>query len=175
MQEAASGRYRLPRRALVTEILADMAGVESSLEWPYLRDVEQAHALPTAARQVSLGDGTRIDARYTEFGVIVELDGQCHLASEFRDMERDNAHTELGEVSLRYGSVDVRTRACAVARQVARVLRHHGWAGEPQRCARCQGESGSLEESGWSADPKLLVSARSRRRDLDFRAGARRW
>ena len=186
LREAASGRYRLPRRELVTEILADMAGVESSVEWRYLRDVEQAHGLPTAARQVSLVGGTRIDARYTEYGVIVELDGQCHLASDFRDMERDNAHTELGEASLRYGSVDLRTRACAVAGRAPACCAGAGGrvntGGAPvargEVCGavgvRCAGEPASLEESGWSTDPNLPVSGRSRSWHR-FSGRGRRW
>lgn len=51
---ATIGRLpRLPQRALLGEILADVAsGVRSVLEQRYLHDVERAHGLPAGERQV---------------------------------------------------------------------------------------------------------------------------
>jgi very-short-patch-repair endonuclease len=115
--------------------------VEGPLEHAYLRDVERAHGLPAASRQVSVSRGTRSDAVYEEFGVVVELDGRVgHSGAEavFRDLRRDNAHAELNMTTLRYGSADVRGRPCDVAAQVAAVLRRRGWTGTYAGCPRCR-------------------------------------
>lgn len=158
LRDAAGRRPRLSHRRMVTDILADLAGVESTLEWAYLRDVEKAHGLPTGRRQRSLTVGTRSDVHYDEHATVVEVDGRHHARSEtsFRDLDRDNAHTALGTWTLRYGSADVRGRPCAVARQVATALSLHGWSGPLTPCRRCagacerscRGERDSLETSG---------------------------
>ncbi len=76
---------RLPRRALLREVLVDVgAGAQSPLEWRYLRHVERAHGLPTGERQVTeatqVVDGeviqvVRRDVRYRDHETVVELDG----------------------------------------------------------------------------------------------------
>jgi hypothetical protein len=125
----------------IAELLAPaLAGVQSPLEWRYARDVERAHNLPSGERQArgpdSGGSATWRDVEYVSLGVVVELDGRVgHTEGhEFRDMRRDNRTTELDELTLRYGSADVMTRPCAVATQVAQVLRLRGWLGTPKRC-----------------------------------------
>ncbi|MDQ7992230.1 MAG: type IV toxin-antitoxin system AbiEi family antitoxin domain-containing protein [Propionicimonas sp.] len=134
-------RRRVPNRRLIEAILGDLHGVESTLEWTYRRDVERAHRLPEARRQVSLSAGTRSDVSYEGFGVLVELDGRRgHLdaAAAFRDLARDNRHAGAGLITLRYGSADVRGRPCQVARQVWATLVARG-LGEPfHPCRRCQ-------------------------------------
>ena len=128
-------------RQVISELLTPaFAGVHSSLEWRYARDVERAHGLPTSQRQArgpdADGSATWRDVVYAAMGVVVELDGRLgHIEGhEFRDMARDNRTTALGEVTLRYGSVDVMVRPCAVAAQVAHVLGLRGWLGKPNRC-----------------------------------------
>jgi very-short-patch-repair endonuclease len=138
---ALESRRRVRGRHLFESLLGDMLGVESGLEYVYRRDVERAHGLPTARRQVSLSSGTRSDAVYEEQGVIVELDGLASHAAAigaFRDLRRDNAHAELNLITLRYGSADVRGRPCDVAAQVAAVLRSRGWTGQRTACPRCR-------------------------------------
>lgn len=134
-------RRRVRGRARFEALLDDFQGVESGLEYAYRREVERAHGLPTARRQVSLSRGTRSDAFYEEYGVVVELDGLLSHASAigaFRDLRRDNAHAELNLITLRYGSADVRGRPCDVATQVAAVLQSRGWTGHQTACPRCR-------------------------------------
>ena len=135
-------RARVRGRRQFEAILGDLSGVESALEYAYRRDVERAHGLPPARRQLSVSRGTRSDGVYEEFGIVIELDGRAHhepTASAFRDLRRDNAHAELNLITLRYGSADVRGRPCEVAAQVATVLRSRGWAGEYPGCPSCCG------------------------------------
>lgn len=134
-------RPRVAGRAMLREIAADLAGIESTLEWVYRRDVEEAHGLPTGRRQAVIVAGSRCDVHYDGHHLVVELDGRVHLKRVFRDLERDNAHALRGETTLRYGSVDVRGRACHVARQVGGALRLRGWTGLPRRCRSCPPEA----------------------------------
>lgn len=135
------GRHRVRGRDRFDDLLADLNGIESTLEFAYLRDVERAHGLPIGLRNVSVSSGTRTDVHYVEYGVLVELDGRRghHDAnSTFRDLNRDNRHVLIGKPTLRYGSVDVRGRSCQVARQVGGLLAGRGWAGPFQTCPRCR-------------------------------------
>lgn len=139
--QAIRRRARVRGRRRFEAILADLEGVESTLEYVYRRDVERAHGLPEPRRQVSISRGTRSDGVYQEFGVVIELDGRAgHEEAErsFRDLERDNAHAERNVITLRYGSADVRGRPCEVAAQVAAVLRSRGWQGDYPGCPWCR-------------------------------------
>lgn len=138
---ALSERSRHPNRELLTAMLSDVAsGAQSPLEVRYLREVERAHGLPVAARQAQLGRRYRTDCWYREFGVLVELDGRLHRSGGVvgQDLQRDNDHALLGQVTLRYGWPAVSGRPCAVARQVAVVLADRGWLGALTRCPRCR-------------------------------------
>jgi len=133
-------RARVRGRRRIEAVLADLDGIESTLEYVYRRDVERAHGLPAARRQASVSAGTRSDGFYEAYGVVIELDGRAfhqNPDAAFRDLARDNAHAALNLITLRYGSADVRGRPCAVARQVAAVLKSRGWTGTPLRCPRC--------------------------------------
>ncbi|TQS41267.1 hypothetical protein [Cryptosporangium phraense] len=127
----------LPRRADIAAVLDDVAGgAHSALEWHYLVDVERAHGLPTGDRQRPLG-GSRQDVHHREYRTTVELDGRVvHQPSRaaWHDRARDNAAASRGEMTLRYGWADVRDRPCAVAAEVAAVLRVGGWPGGLRRC-----------------------------------------
>jgi hypothetical protein len=135
---------RLPKlrlRRVVRELLGvELNGVRSPLEWRYATHVERAHGLPRAQRQQHHaqpeGLHTFRDATYAEFGLVVELDGRIghREVDAFRDMARDNRTAELGGMTLRYGWVDVTTRPCVVAVQVARVLTIRGWPGVITSC-----------------------------------------
>ena len=141
LRRAISYRSRVPRRALLEALLADVAdGAESPIEVLYLRDVERAHGLPDGKRQqpTARRRGWR-DVLYLAHGVVVELDGRLGHAGlgRFRDMDRDNVALVDGLLSLRYGNADLVGRPCQVARQVARVLQQRGWDGMPTPCRRC--------------------------------------
>ena len=124
----------------MVESLGDVEqGVRSNLEYRYVRDVERAHGLPRAERQVRVVRGGRVcylDNLYRECLVGVELDGLvAHPPGErWRDFRRDNAGVADGIVTLRYGWADVTGRPCEVAGQVAAVLRRRGWAGRALAC-----------------------------------------
>lgn len=134
----AQGRRRLPRRAALVAVLDDLQGIESNLEFVFRRDVERAHRLPAATRQFA-HRGSRFDALYEPYGVVAEVDGRRgHLDGRFRDFERDNRHATTGLITLRYGSYDVRSSPCDIARQVAAALALRGWEGTPRPCRRCR-------------------------------------
>ena len=141
LQRALDRRTRHPHRGLLADLLADVGeGAESPLELRFLRDVERAHELPRAARQVRSADGTaRRDAYDEEFGVLVELDGRRghEGTGRFRDMRRDNAAVRQALVTLRYGFGDVAGQPCSVAAELAEVLTARGWSGLLRRCPAC--------------------------------------
>jgi very-short-patch-repair endonuclease len=139
--ERVAQRTRLAGRRQLLAVLADLAGVESSLEWVFRRDVERAHRLPKARRQVSVSRGSRSDGFYEEQGVLVEIDGRRgheDSGSSFRDLDRDNRHTARGLTTLRYGSADLRGRPCEVARQVWEALAARGLTEPFHPCPRCR-------------------------------------
>lgn len=137
---------RLPRRALLLEILADVGeGAESPLERRYLRDVERAHGLPRGARQVremvsSVEVGHRRvvvrDVRYAPHRALVELDGRVgHTAAldRWSDLSRDLSAAVDGDLTLRAGWQQV-LEPCRLAMLVGGVLRARGWSGRPHPC-----------------------------------------
>ncbi len=97
LKEVAAARKRLRWRGDLDEIiLAGAGGAHSVIEYRYDHDVEQAHGLPRAARQVKYTkpDGSRgyRDRYYEKYKLIVELDGKRYHPPEHRgrDQDRDN-------------------------------------------------------------------------------------
>jgi hypothetical protein len=149
VRRALDSRVRIKRRRLLLALTASVpADAESLLEHEYDR-VTKAHGLPAPSAQVgetlsSLGGGTRSahlrvrrDGAYREFNTVVELDGRLgheDAWDTFRDMDRDNLTQEQGSATLRYGHADVFGRPCQLSRQVAVVLRQHGWTGDLRAC-----------------------------------------
>jgi hypothetical protein len=137
---ALERRPRMRWRKEISLALQDVAdGVNSFLEFRYLRDVERAHGLPVGERQAPgehQGHGIFRDVRYRKYGVIVELDGQASHPDEqrWKDKHRDNAAAVDGEISLRYGWADIHERSCETALQVGTVLSRQGWNGTLRRC-----------------------------------------
>ncbi|MGH3503246.1 MAG: hypothetical protein ACRDQA_20475, partial [Nocardioidaceae bacterium] len=121
-------------------VLADVSsGAETPLELLYLQRVERAHGLPEGCRQRHrLVDGgvQWVDVDYEKYATLVELDGRIGHREDgvFRDHDRDNASTELGRSTLRYGWADCYHQPCAAAQQVVRVLWTNGWEENPRRC-----------------------------------------
>ncbi|WP_020579146.1 hypothetical protein [Actinopolymorpha alba] len=147
LSASLAARTRFRWRGPVEAMLVDVSqGAETPLELAYLRLVERAHGLPEGNRQrhryASTGSKW-IDVRYEAFGLIVELDGRLgHVdAGAFRDRRRDNYSTETGYWTLRYGWSDTFADSCAVAAQVARVLRQRGWRGQVKACPSCGSSS----------------------------------
>ncbi len=145
LAEVLDRRARHRWRELLVDALSDVAaGVESALEYRYVRGVERPHGLPEARRQQVVilgGRRRRTDNDYEPFGVVVELDGRLGHEGEgvFRDRSRDNSATVNGKASLRFGWADVDARPCEVAQDVAVLLRSRGWHGSLKRCgAHCR-------------------------------------
>ncbi|MEP7034563.1 MAG: type IV toxin-antitoxin system AbiEi family antitoxin domain-containing protein [Dermatophilaceae bacterium] len=140
LAEALDKRARHRWRELLVGALSDVgAGVESVLEYRYVRRVERPHGLPEARRQQVVivgGRRRRSDNEYKPFGVVVELDGRLGHEADgvFRDRSRDNSTTVSGKASLRFGWADVDAQPCEVAQDVAEVLRSRGWPGSLRRC-----------------------------------------
>jgi Transcriptional regulator, AbiEi antitoxin len=142
LNAAMSARLRLRWRADLQELIVAAAGGDHSvLEFRYHRDVERAHGLPESVRQVPFvtpgGRRGRRDRVYDEYGVVVELDGRLAHPAEnhWQDKTRDNAAAADGKQSLRYGWSQVKWQPCETAAEVARVLRLHGWDGNPRTCS----------------------------------------
>jgi very-short-patch-repair endonuclease len=140
LRNAMARRAKLRWRPELAAAVRDVAdGCHSVLELRWLRDVERAHGLPRGERQVvraRRGGRWYDDVRYRRYRTRVELDGRVAHPTErrFRDRRRDNAAAAEGDVVLRYGWPDVAGDPCACARQVATVLRHHGWTGLLRPC-----------------------------------------
>ena len=135
-------RARMRWRADILQALEDVAdGVESPLEYRYLRDVERAHGLPPGKRQVHAAQGGRTirrDVCYAEYGVVVELDGSIsHADRRLQDNRRDNAAAARGVITLRYGWPDVTELRCKTAVEVGETLSRRGWPGPLRTCRRC--------------------------------------
>lgn len=133
------------RRALASALHRMAGGVASVLEDLYALNVEAAHAIPSAARQVPfVVDGYTLweDAVYDHVGVplTVRLDGReyhSHPRVAFRDRRRDNAAELAGRARLVFGWRDISEDACGAAREVLTVLNRHGWHGPALPCGKC--------------------------------------
>jgi Transcriptional regulator, AbiEi antitoxin len=135
LKDALDHRGRMRWRWELTELLgADRAGLHSILELRYNRDVERPHRLPTGTRQARVKRGTRSEYRdcfYEAYLTVVELDGGVAHPGDarWRDIRRDNAAAADGIITLRYGWLDVTSRPCRVAAEIADVLAQRGYAG----------------------------------------------
>lgn len=141
IRDAVTVRIRAKNRRIILDMLdASDMGIESNLEFKFFTDVEKAHGLPTAKRQASLSKGRRSDGFYEDFLVIVEVDGrEYHSGANIgRDYVRDNDHSLLGYLTLRFTWWQVYYDPCGVARTIAKVLRDRGWTGEFVSCKRCR-------------------------------------
>jgi hypothetical protein len=136
-----AARSRHPRRALLQEVLGDVAGgAESAMEVRYLRDVERAHGLPRDRRQhaSTSGSAERHDVAYEEQRVLIELDGELGhegRGARIRDGRRDRRGATVGWLTARAFWPDV-WDACPLAVEIGAILRTRGWRGSPHTCRR---------------------------------------
>jgi hypothetical protein len=141
LRRAMDARKRLRWRALLDEVIPMAAsGTDSTLEYRYDRDVEGAHGLPPARRQVPFTkpDGTKgfRDRFYDQYGLVVELDGRrYHDDRRDHDRRRDNAAAAAARATLRYGWEDVTRTQCQTAAQVYVALCKRGYAGTLKPCS----------------------------------------
>jgi hypothetical protein len=135
LRQAMAQRGKMRWRPELEELLSPAAkGVHSPLEWRHLRDVERPHGLPQGTAQARARAGKRVvyrDKLYAKFGIALELDGRVAHPGDRRwdDIRRDNAAAADRIITLRYGWVDVATRPCEVAAEIAQVLVSRGFAG----------------------------------------------
>jgi len=137
---ALSARKRMRRRPWLVEALADVAdGVMSPIELRYVRDVERAHGLPHAKRQVrrELDGGVRfLDNFYEAFRLCVEIDGRLTHPPEqkWRDADRDSDNLFRDDVqTIRLGLRHVTSGRCVQAAKLAKLFLRRGWDGEGLR------------------------------------------
>jgi very-short-patch-repair endonuclease len=139
---ALEDRHRVRWRVDVRDAIAiTRVGVHSPLELRYFRDVERGHGLLRGDRQVLVTRGAArqyLDVRYSDYGVVVELDGILGHSPESgkQDARRDNANTLDGYQTLRYSWVSVAYHACQTAQQVFELLRRNGYRGTLRRCGK---------------------------------------
>jgi hypothetical protein len=137
MESRRQLRWRLELDQVIT---AAVGGAHSVLEYRHDRDVQCAHGLPPAQKQVPFTkpSGARgyLDRYYPEYRLVIELDGKQYHPGERRgdDQARDNANAVTSS-TLRYGWDDVVRRSCETARQVGEALRRRGWADTLKPCS----------------------------------------
>lgn len=137
VQRVLLARERQRNKAELVEVLSDLQGLESNLEYLFFRDVLRAHGLPQGRRQVRRGR-PRFDVAYEEFRMVIEIDGQQgHVPGRFRDFRRDNDHAVDLISTFRYGSHDIRGTPCLLAQQLGRAFTVRGWGGTPRACLSC--------------------------------------
>lgn len=142
LKAAVAIRQRLRWGDQLDEVIERVAGGSHfPLEFRYDRDVERAHGLLTATRQMKFvkPGGTRgfRDRCYEKYGLIVELDGAQYHPAEQRgqDRARDNEAAATTGATLRYGWADVARTPCDTAGQVYRALRKRGYPGTIRPCS----------------------------------------
>jgi hypothetical protein len=111
-------RRRIAYRSLINDILAETAmGVQSPLEYRWIKLVERPHRLPVPIRPYQLPSGGLADGGYEEFRVLLELDGRRYHDGQrrFRDWRRDNVSSEDDWLTLRYGWHDTVVESCLTA------------------------------------------------------------
>ena len=140
-KRALARHPRVPRRALIVAAVDDLvAGTASVLEHEFLKRVARAHGLPSAARQAVRVTAAGIeyrDVEYTDFRVIVELDGQLNHESwraQGRDADRDLDDVAAGKIVVRLRWRQVLGTPCRTADRLARILQRGGWTGRPTPC-----------------------------------------
>lgn len=138
---AAKTRKKLRWRAELNEIIKQAAdGSHSVLEYRYDRDVERAHGLPAAEKQVPFikPDGTKgfRDRLYDPYGLLVELDGKrFHDGRQDEDRRRDNAAVATTGATLRYTWDDVTRRPCETAAELHAALERLEYEGALKPCS----------------------------------------
>jgi hypothetical protein len=128
--------YRIPRRRLIEDVLADIAvGAMSALERRYLRHVERAHHLPRGIRQ-RRDPGACRDVEYPRWKVRVELDGRLGhewTTDRWDDLDRDVDSATDGHLTVRIGWRQA-LQPCRIAERIATIRIARGWPGPPRPC-----------------------------------------
>jgi len=128
--------HGLPRRELIMQTLADIAGGAHALsELDFTRKVVQRFGLPEPSRQAGRTDqrGRQrwIDVLWDDWKVMVEIDGAQHMDAlqYWDDMDRGNGLQVGGYRVLRFPAWVVRQQPEYVAAEILRALREAGYRG----------------------------------------------
>ncbi len=128
--------------AVLRPALADIdLGADSGAELLFVRHVERAHGLPRSLRQEPSDAGRRRyhDFGYTEYGLVVEVDGRLgheQWRDRVRDGQRDRQLLTRERLTTRVFWPDVALTPCDTAVELGSILRGRGWPGTPHRCRR---------------------------------------
>jgi putative AbiEi antitoxin of type IV toxin-antitoxin system len=144
--EVLGERGRVPGKALMLDLLDDLAtGACSVLEREYLR-LERRHGLPRGNRQKPAtvdGKPARRDVDYEEFGLVVELNGRAFHddatswdADALRDLDT-LVESDRPTVRLTFGLVF--GTPCQTMAKVGTLLNRHGCTGAMRECPSCPG------------------------------------
>lgn len=138
LAKALEDRPTQPYRRLLREALGLVAGgAESAAEVRYIRDVEQAHGLPSGVRQEPAPGSRSRDSEYPGFGVIVEIDGRLgHVGwvNQQRAGRRDRKAAATGRLTVRGGWSDVAASPCEFAADLSEIFASRGWRGRGTPC-----------------------------------------
>ncbi len=140
--EALAARSRVRRRAMLTDLIEDLAaGTHSVLEHGFLTHVVRPHGLPEPTDRQSprigaLGSEYR-DIEYADFDTVVELDSRWHdndKASD-RDADRDLDDLASGQITPRLRYRQVFGTPCRTALRLGSIFGQRGWDGTPTPCS----------------------------------------
>ncbi|MEI2777113.1 MAG: type IV toxin-antitoxin system AbiEi family antitoxin domain-containing protein [Tetrasphaera sp.] len=156
LQQVLVAERRHPHRALLRDALTDAAGLESVLEFRWVRDVERPHGIPPGHRQLRQtvrNCGRRYDIGYgvppglpdatdllAAAACAVELDGLLlHRGKGRVDRAKQNAATTRGTPLLRYGWQETAETPCETAAEIIGLATSLGltWPTRPCRRADC--------------------------------------
>ncbi|MEH0829470.1 MULTISPECIES: endonuclease domain-containing protein [unclassified Micromonospora] len=133
ISEVVDALPRAPRRLLIRQTVADIAGgAEALSEIDFVR-LCRRHGLPRPDLQHRRTDATGrtrwLDAYWREWGLHVEIDGAHHMDVRHwaADMARQNDVWASGDRILRFPAWLVRARPDEVAATLRRALTAAGW------------------------------------------------
>lgn len=132
LRAVVAGNPRLPRRAMISATLDDIAGGAQALSELDLTRLVRRHRLPEPDRQAprrdSAGRRRWLDAVWETARLIVEVDGIHHLdaVQYWADIVRGNDFTLGGYRILRFPAFVVRYRPGYVAGKIREALRGDG-------------------------------------------------
>ncbi|WP_245675487.1 endonuclease domain-containing protein [Micromonospora halophytica] len=124
---------RAPRRALIRQTVADIAGGAEALSEINFVRLCRRHGLPLPDLQHRRADAAGrvrwLDAYWREWGVHVEIDGSHHMDVRHwaADMRRQNDIWTTGDRILRFPAWLVRARPHEVVATLHRALTAAGW------------------------------------------------
>jgi hypothetical protein len=135
LSSAAQGLPRNRRRSLVIRLATDIADGARSLGELDFADLCRRFGLPSPERQAlrrRLAGTAYLDARWTRYCVVAEIDGAQHFDVEnsVPDLLRHNDIALAGDIVLRIPLLGLRAAPAEFMAQVARGLELGGWPGQ---------------------------------------------